>query len=149
MKSNIIAFHQTSVALLAFAEITSLVGWFLNLMQEACSFSASTATSIRRSKINARGKWTRNSVLRAYDKEVDHELVLNKMKSAVAVQEDDPFSALAFCVAQCLLASDTKRANAFDGASTGWTSWIDQQSEFILRACLDSICLASRSSGDK
>ena len=54
---------------------------------------------------------------------------------------DDAFTSLAFFVTKCLLASDTKRDTGFDGASTGWTSWIEQQSEFLLRSCLDKICL--------
>jgi hypothetical protein len=63
-----------------------------------------------------------------------------------ASEEKDAFFTLAFCVTQCLVASDAKRATGFDGASTGWTSWIDQDSEFVLRECLDKLCLTPRTS---
>ena len=56
--------------------------------------------------------------------------------------ETNAFSSLALAVAQCLLASDAKRDTGFDGASTGWTSWIEQKSEAVLRECIDKLCIA-------
>jgi len=68
----------------------------------------------------------------------------SKRKSdTILPAETDAFSSLALAVAQCLLASDAKRDTGLDGASTGWTSWIEQKSESVLRECIDKICVAS------
>ncbi|GAX14842.1 hypothetical protein FisN_29Lh050 [Fistulifera solaris] len=44
-------------------------------------------------------------------------------------------------VTHCLLQSDAKRDQGFDGASTGWTNWVDEKSSKALRDCLDSFSL--------
>eukprot|EP00594_Rhizosolenia_setigera_P000396 CAMPEP_0178948720 /NCGR_PEP_ID=MMETSP0789-20121207/5634_1 /TAXON_ID=3005 /ORGANISM="Rhizosolenia setigera, Strain CCMP 1694" /LENGTH=732 /DNA_ID=CAMNT_0020629127 /DNA_START=198 /DNA_END=2396 /DNA_ORIENTATION=+ len=60
---------------------------------------------------------------------------------ASSPEEADAFSTLAFQSLFCLLQSDLKRKGGIDGGSTGWTSWIDQHSEFLLRQCYDKITL--------
>ncbi|GAX21615.1 hypothetical protein FisN_29Hh050 [Fistulifera solaris] len=48
---------------------------------------------------------------------------------------------LAGNVMHCLFQSDVKRDQGFDGASTGWTNWVDEKSSKALRDCLDSFSL--------
>lgn len=52
------------------------------------------------------------------------------------------FRTLAGNVAQCLVDSDRKRNTGFDGASTGWTSWIDDAAAVRLQSCFEAIGLA-------
>lgn len=50
---------------------------------------------------------------------------------------------LAGNVARCLALSDAKRNSGKDGASAGWTSWVDEGSAFRLQCCLDKIGLTN------
>ena len=43
------------------------------------------------------------------------------------------FDTLAYNALMCLFQSDLKRLSCNDGASTGWTSWVDAISEEVLR----------------
>lgn len=59
-------------------------------------------------------------------------------------QNDDNepfFDVLAGNVARCLIMSELKRASGFDGASTGWTSWVEDSSAHRLQCCMDALCL--------
>ena len=51
------------------------------------------------------------------------------------------FQQLARHVADTLQKSDAKRDTGFDGASTGWTSWIDEASAAELQTCWDRVRL--------
>lgn len=53
------------------------------------------------------------------------------------------FSALSEFVSNCILQSDLKRIKGLDGASTGWTSWVDDEAAFKLQACIDQMVLSS------
>jgi hypothetical protein len=53
------------------------------------------------------------------------------------------FETIAGNIALCLVQSDLKRDNGNDGASTGWTAWIDDASAFRLQSCLDAVKLIS------
>ena len=46
---------------------------------------------------------------------------------------------LAGNVLTCLIASDLKREKGMDGGSTGWTSWIEESSNFKLQQCVDRL----------
>ena len=51
------------------------------------------------------------------------------------------FKVLSEKEARCLLESDKKRDTSLDGASTGWTGWVDDASAQTLKLCLDEIRL--------
>ena len=53
------------------------------------------------------------------------------------------FIALSNYVSNCIIQSDIKRIKGLDGASTGWTSWVDDEAAFRLQACIDLLCLSS------
>ena len=53
------------------------------------------------------------------------------------------FSALSEFVSNCIIQSDIKRIKGLDGASTGWTSWVDDEAAFKLQACIDQLVLSS------
>eukprot|EP00978_Attheya_sp_CCMP212_P023754 scaffold73428_cov53-Attheya_sp.AAC.1 len=53
------------------------------------------------------------------------------------------FRTLAGNVARCLVRSDLKRNFGLDGASTGWTSWVDDESAFRLQCCIDYMSLSN------
>ena len=53
------------------------------------------------------------------------------------------FSALSEFVSNCILQSDIKRIKGLDGASTGWTSWVDDEAAFKLQALIDQLVLSS------
>jgi hypothetical protein len=61
--------------------------------------------------------------------------------------EDDEsltfWSQLSDRITQCLLESDRKRDDGFDGASTGWTSWVEEKSARALQECFDRMTLRS------
>ena len=57
--------------------------------------------------------------------------------------EDSAFDVLAGNIGLCLYKSDLKRDDGFDGASTGWTSWVDGESALRLKLCIDALELAS------
>lgn len=59
-----------------------------------------------------------------------------------AGDDDSAFQVLAGNVARCLVRSDLKRSAGNDGASTGWTAWVDEASAFRLQCCMDAICLS-------
>ena len=52
------------------------------------------------------------------------------------------FETLAANIALCLVRSDLKRDTGFDGASTGWTSWIDEATAAALQTSIDDVTLA-------
>ena len=54
-------------------------------------------------------------------------------------EEEAAWTILGGNIATCLLASDLKRDSGFDGSSTGWTSWVDEQSAFRLQQCIDRL----------
>ena len=54
----------------------------------------------------------------------------------------DAVTALAGNIVQCLVKSDLKRQGGRDGASSGWTSWVDDPSAYSLRCCIDKLALA-------
>ena len=71
---------------------------------------------------------------------LDHKEIAN---------DDDALSAfetIAGNIALCLVQSDLKRDEGRDGASTGWTAWIDEASAFGLQKCLDAVGLISTKS---
>jgi len=45
-------------------------------------------------------------------------------------------------VTECLIQSDRKRNAGNDGASTGWTSWVDEASAGRLQTCIDDLFLS-------
>ena len=51
------------------------------------------------------------------------------------------FSVLAGNIVDCLVKSELKRDSGFDGASTGWTSWVEGASALRLQACMDKLSL--------
>jgi hypothetical protein len=53
------------------------------------------------------------------------------------------WSQLSDRITQCLLESDRKRDDGFDGASTGWTSWVEEKSARALQECFDRMKLRS------
>ena len=57
--------------------------------------------------------------------------------------DDAAFDILAGNIALCLHKSDMKRDDGRDGASTGWTSWVDDASAFRLQSCIDALELCS------
>jgi vesicle-fusing ATPase len=66
----------------------------------------------------------------------------------IAKDNDDlsAFETIAGNIALCLVQSDLKRDDGRDGASTGWTAWIDEASAFGLQKCLDAVGLISTQS---
>jgi hypothetical protein len=54
------------------------------------------------------------------------------------------YKVLAGNLANCLLCSDIKRMTGNDGASTGWTSWVDEKSCFRLQKCFDRLCFEKK-----
>lgn len=57
--------------------------------------------------------------------------------------DDAAFDILAGNIAICLHKSDLKRDDGFDGASTGWTSWVDDTAALRLGSCMDALELCS------
>lgn len=55
------------------------------------------------------------------------------------------FAVLAERIAETVVQSDRKRDTGFDGASTGWTSWVDQNSAERLQTCIDQLRLVTKS----
>ena len=53
------------------------------------------------------------------------------------------FGTLAANVANCLVKSELKRDSGFDGASTGWTSWVEDSSAARLQSCMDKLSLVT------
>lgn len=51
------------------------------------------------------------------------------------------FEVLAGNAGLCLVMSDLKRNQCEDGASTGWTGWVDEASAFRLQCCIDALSL--------
>jgi hypothetical protein len=71
-------------------------------------------------------------------------LVQQSYLQAVSPTEDDSiFEVLARNFANCLILSDVKRMTGNDGASTGWTSWVDEKSCFRLQKCIDKLSLVN------
>ena len=67
---------------------------------------------------------------------------LTNSEETLAPQTAPFFETLAENVAQCLVKSELKRDSGFDGASTGWTSWVEDSSALQLQSCMDTLCLA-------
>jgi vesicle-fusing ATPase len=55
--------------------------------------------------------------------------------------DDLYFPVLAGYIVDCLVKSELKRDSGFDGASTGWTSWVEDSSALRLQACMDKLSL--------
>ncbi len=140
----------------SFAIFSVLIGSSSSLVVLLVYFSHSACAYFATSSIIPPYQWSKNRRCsnklnryrgsNPYYGSVDDLPAVFNYDTLPASEEKDSFSTLAFCVAQCLAASDAKRATGFDGASTGWTSWIDQDSEFMLRECLDKLCLAPSNS---
>jgi len=58
------------------------------------------------------------------------------------------FQTLAHHIADTVIRSDAKRDTGFDGASTGWTSWIDETAATELQAVVDDVRLKQRQSAN-
>ena len=58
------------------------------------------------------------------------------------LDSESMFDVLAGNVAQCLVMSDMKRKMGNDGASTGWTSWVEEKAAFWLEQTIDRIVVA-------
>eukprot|EP00562_Extubocellulus_spinifer_P032665 CAMPEP_0178730606 /NCGR_PEP_ID=MMETSP0699-20121125/29610_1 /TAXON_ID=265572 /ORGANISM="Extubocellulus spinifer, Strain CCMP396" /LENGTH=184 /DNA_ID=CAMNT_0020382645 /DNA_START=53 /DNA_END=603 /DNA_ORIENTATION=+ len=56
-----------------------------------------------------------------------------------SIRTQSAFSALSNYVSNCIIQSDIKRIKGLDGASTGWTSWVDDESAFRLQRCIDAL----------
>lgn len=70
----------------------------------------------------------------------------SELESRLESEENDGnaiFEILADSIAQCLVLSDIKRHTGNDGASTGWTSWVDEGSSFRLQSCINKIGLVN------
>lgn len=61
--------------------------------------------------------------------------------NATETEELSFFQVLAGNVVHCLVKSELKRDSGFDGASTGWTSWVEDSSALRLQACMDKLSL--------
>jgi hypothetical protein len=72
--------------------------------------------------------------------EIDKKLGINDEQGNVSLTA---FRTLAGNVARCLVRSDLKRNFGLDGASTGWTSWVDDESAFRLQCCIDYMSLSN------
>lgn len=60
--------------------------------------------------------------------------------SAFSVKSASGFDQIAGCAANTIVCSDQKRdETGFDGASTGWTSWVDEKSATQLQDTVDQI----------
>ena len=64
------------------------------------------------------------------------------------VRDTTAFEILAGNMAHCLVMSDRKRDTGLDGASTGWTSWVDEKASFTLQKCIDKLMLSTPISPD-
>ena len=58
---------------------------------------------------------------------------------STTIEEDSAFDILAGNIGLCLYKSDLKRDDGHDGASTGWTSWVDDATAFRLKNCMDKL----------
>lgn len=76
---------------------------------------------------------------------IDQPLGVVETQDEQDEREEDitAFSALSEFVSNCILQSDLKRIKGLDGASTGWTSWVDDEAAFKLQACIDQMVLSS------
>ena len=74
----------------------------------------------------------------------DSSAVVDDLTRTAATTEQrlSAFQILAGNMAQCLVMSDRKRDTGMDGASTGWTSWVDDKSSFTLQKCMDKLTLS-------
>jgi hypothetical protein len=133
--------HSLAVLLMLIGSSSSLLVFLIYFSHGVCAYSATSSTVLSGKLNRFRGSYLNYG-------SVDDLQAVDNNSTLPASEEKDSFSILAFCVTQCLVASDAKRATGFDGASTGWTSWIDQESEFVLRERLDKLCLASSNSDE-
>jgi hypothetical protein len=81
---------------------------------------------------------TADELIKSFDYENDVEEA-----EKVEDDEDSAFVVLAGNIANCLHKSDLKRDDGFDGASTGWTSWVDAAAALRLQSCIDAVELSS------
>ena len=80
---------------------------------------------------------------RTFEEEVKYML----SHSSSSTNDDSPttetstsaLDILSYHIVLCILQSDLKRLSCIDGSSTGWTSWIDADSESKLRSCIDAL----------
>ena len=56
---------------------------------------------------------------------------------------DSAFSILADAALNCIYKSDLKRLSGHDGASTGWTSWVEESSAFQLQQAVNRLQLSA------
>ena len=73
--------------------------------------------------------------------EDEDEKKLEREQNKLLSSSLSDFQILAGNVGNCLIQSDLKRDSGFDGSSTGWTSWVDEQSAFRLQKCIDKLQL--------
>ena len=76
-----------------------------------------------------------------------HQLRTNSryshLQAASSIGDENIFEVIAGNLANCLILSDVKRMTGNDGASTGWTSWVDEKSCFRLQKCIDKLVLVN------
>ena len=65
------------------------------------------------------------------------------LQAASSIGDDTILDIIAGNLANCLILSDVKRMTGNDGASTGWTSWVDEKSCFRLQKCIDKLVLVN------
>lgn len=80
----------------------------------------------------------------ANPKQGPSEKIINAPSSNSDAQTDDDIGdsaldVLAGNIAICLHKSDLRRDDGFDGASTGWTSWVDGEAALRLQSCMDAL----------
>jgi len=79
-----------------------------------------------------------------------HSASVDEQKESIAVNTQNDtttsdglsfFEVLAGNVVHCLVKSELKRDSGFDGASTGWTSWVEDSSALRLQSCMDKLSI--------
>jgi hypothetical protein len=80
------------------------------------------------------------ALITPFKNDPSHVSNLRATTSSSTIDDDTFLKVLAGNLANCLICSDTKRMTGNDGASTGWTSWVDEKSSFRLQKCFDRLC---------
>lgn len=109
-------------------------------------------------KSRARRKATCNNEILFYSKKEPCYSILKSSSGSVASETStttadltdesgvsSAFYDLAGNITYCLIQSDKKRDDGWDGASTGWTSWVDGVSVKQLQSYIDTLCLSTPS----
>lgn len=65
------------------------------------------------------------------------------LQAASSIGDEKVLEVIAGNLANCLILSDVKRMTGNDGASTGWTSWVDEKSSFRLQKCIEKLILVN------